>query len=1082
MRPRISLAAAVVAAGLVAGQALAETDKDAAPAPKDTSQSAAASAYAKAVPRDVPWDTPKPASGSKKPSQAKAHPGHDAARPPTLAEPGKTAQTTIPTSQQPVRPPPAATEPAKTTQSAVPAASEVSRPVAIAPASAKTPQPSMPSREAVRPVAETPGLAKTSQGAVPGPQAIAQPVPAVPEVAKPTQPTVPAVREAAKPEVAPSPPKTTQTEAPRRDPLRLAPAFGPVQAARPIAQTPREAMPPTVPPAVPSAASLRSSQIGRTEASAPHETPGPLIPRPPADTSTAPSTPPPAARQAAVGSPTKPEKPVAVAPSPAPKAAQIAPPAPRPAPREAATPVARALPPVTVITTQHSSWGRLSFVLHGNPTPAVRRLPEGLELTFAAGTKVQIPAKTHLREATAVDTAEQDGTTVARIRLACDCMPDEQTVDGILRLDFHTRAAPRKDVPATGAEAAELATLRETLTAKLAALNGTPVPKPPDAHSATAAARSPVIGVAVGTPPGRTGTDQPPTSQPQSGTSPPGTSPPGSSPSGPSPVCIPPVDTSGWRGADGFVSRLVGLRSQVAFSRGGAADMAALAEFYLAYGLGNEALAVAGDALDAGPGAEDRVRLARDADIARLLKGEQLAPDAALLALPANCPRSDAPLWRALAAASARDTDAASRDIDSVATQLHRLPEPLLRALAFRIVAGVGNNVEALQAMAGALRNTMKEIPEDEARRFLLQARIAALAGDREDYAAFLERASHHDLTVPGVIAKARLAAIRAGIDNGSAGVNEEILADAARTYRHEALGQQAAEQYAELKLRRHDYAAALEIADESAGPHGGPTTESRGASLAVRILRMLFVDPGTPALPDPTARIALFLRYGGYTTPGEKGDDIRLAAARLMLDQHMPRPALEALRQISDSAAATPEVMRLRAAAEASGGDPAKAMELVRGLPDGSVAHRIASDAKRRMNKPLEAAHLLDDATGVADRTRRASLLFDGEAWGEAAGAYAELLRDPSLPADTRDEAARRYALAVAMTGAAPVVSSPKLPDKFERLVAAVPPPSPPAKPTGATPDLKALRGAIERTKSIESLLDPAAAAKPGS
>ena len=292
-------------------------------------------------------------------------------------------------------------------------------------------------------------------------------------------------------------------------------------------------------------------------------------------------------------------------------------------------------------------------------------------------------------------------------------------------------------------------------------------------------------------------------------------------------------------------------------------------------------------------------------------------------------------------------------------------------------------------------------------------------------------------------------------------------------------LAKQAAEQYAELQLRRHNYAAALEIADESAGPRGARTTESRGAGLAVRILRMLFVDPATAALPDPSERIALFLRYGAYTTPGEKGDDIRVAAARLMLDRAMPYPALETLRQVSDSTAASPPVLMLRAAAEAAGGDPMKAVELVRGLQDVSAAHRIEADARRRLNKPIEAARLLEGASGVVDRSRRAALLFEGEAWSDAAAAYADLLRDGTLPAERRDDVARRYALAVAMTGA-PAVAPPKLPDRAARLLTAAAPAQ--SGTAGKTPDMKVLRGALERTRSIEALLDPAAAEKPGS
>jgi hypothetical protein len=214
-------------------------------------------------------------------------------------------------------------------------------------------------------------------------------------------------------------------------------------------------------------------------------------------------------------------------------------------------------------------------------------------------------------------------------------------------------------------------------------------------------------------------------------------------------------------------------------------------------------------------------------------------------------------------------------------------------------------------------------------------------------------------------------------------------------------------------------------------------------------------------------------LRYGGYTTPGEKGDDIRVAAAQLMLAQQMPHAALDTLRQLAEPATSTPEVMRMRATAEAGAGDPEKAMELVRALPDDIAAHRIAARALHRMTKPLQAAHVLNDAATIVDREHRASLFFEAEAWTEAAGAYSNLLRDPALPGTMRDDLAKRYALSVAMTGEAANPAPPKLPDGPARLLAAVPAPSPGA--TGTSPSLAALREALDRARRIETLLDPA-------
>jgi hypothetical protein len=146
--------------------------------------------------------------------------------------------------------------------------------------------------------------------------------------------------------------------------------------------------------------------------------------------------------------------------------------------------------------------------------------------------------------------------------------------------------------------------------------------------------------------------------------------------------------------------------------------------------------------------------------------------------------------------------------------------------------------------------------------------------------------------------------------------------------------------------------------------------------------------------------------------------------------------------------------------------------MELVKALPDDLAAHRIASEALRRMRQPLQAAHALDGEAGAADREWRASLLFEAEAWPDAVAAYADLLRDTTLSAARRNDLATRYALAVAMSGSAANVTSMKLPEAPARLLAAVPAAAAAAnsKPSG----LSSLRGALERARRIETLLDP--------
>jgi len=796
------------------------------------------------------------------------------------------------------------------------------------------------------------------------------------------------------------------------------------------------------------------------------------------------------------------------------------------------TPAAAAAKGILVVTTQHPTWGRVSFALRDNPAPEVRSVPGGIEVHLTPGVRLDVSPSAHLRETGPIGERDDAGAAVAVIHFTCHCTSEQDSASGVLRLDIHPDPAPspqpgsppvaqaangtrvdtaaepesgararteaRADTvakPALGAnvergiisdaaarsvpdvmpetaakagsaarpsEAEEMARLRAFLTEKLAKLNATPpqVPPPaPQAWRSDAAASRPSLAPASNQSPSPGSAAGDAVAQAQSG-----------APAGP---CLPRIDASGWHGAGSFTERLIALRFQAARSRSAPEDVAALAEFYLANGLGHEAMAAATEALAIDVSPEARLRLTRDADIGSLIRGEKLSPDSPLLSNPVDCKRADAALWRDLAAAAEGDAVGAARDPEVVAAALRTLPEPLQRELAFRIVAAVGDNLDALRAMAGAMRNATAELPEDEARRFLLQARIAGLTGDQAEYRVFLQRAARFDMTPPGVVAKARLAAIRAAESGPAAAHAEAVLIDIARTYRHDALGQRAAEQYAELRLRRHDYAAALAIADESAGPRGLQTRESRGASLVLRILRLLFVDPATAALPEPDERIALYLRYGGYTTPGEKGDDIRLAVARLMLAQHFPDAALDTLRQLSETTAATPEASQMLATAEAYGGDPAKAVDLVKALPDDIAAHRIAAEALRRMRQPLQAAHALDGAVEIADRERRASLLFEAEAWPDAAAAYADLLRDPVLPAAMRNDLATRYALAVAMNGPATNVTAVKLPEGPARLLAAVPSAASDANTT-RPPGLVALRSALERARHIETLLDP--------
>jgi hypothetical protein len=318
-----------------------------------------------------------------------------------------------------------------------------------------------------------------------------------------------------------------------------------------------------------------------------------------------------------------------------------------------------------------------------------------------------------------------------------------------------------------------------------------------------------------------------------------------------------------------------------------------------------------------GISSEDRQRLQRDADLARLLKGRPIAATSYLLSGSKDCDQTDTPLWRALAAAAGNDQETIRRDSEAAGYALQFIPDPLSSLLAFRIAEAAPDNLPVLRAMAAAVRNSDLSGPVDGGGRFLLQARIARAQKDTVDEANYLERVTH-DIGITGLKAKVRLAELRSSQDDKEGHQSELILADAARVFRDNAFGQSAAAALSERRLAHGDYAGALQVANDSAAGRIQQHGDSRGAVLAAQALRRLLVQKDVPDLPPPEQRILIFWRYGGYATPGEKGDDIRMGAAQLMLDRDMPEAALDVMRQVTVQ---SPHSAFLRALAEARGG-----------------------------------------------------------------------------------------------------------------------------------------------------------------
>jgi hypothetical protein len=558
----------------------------------------------------------------------------------------------------------------------------------------------------------------------------------------------------------------------------------------------------------------------------------------------------------------------------------------------------------------------------------------------------------------------------------------------------------------------------------------------------------------------------------------------------PRPLCRPSFEMTGWQGSVGFTARLAQLRGQIAGSRAAPSALVALAQFYLFHGLAGEALDVVAEAMPASSLSDDAARLQRVADLARLMKGMQIGADSPLLGNPPHCDRPDLGLWQALAAAAAHDAAGvehamAKQQAAKVQSALQKLPEPVRDILAYRLADAVDDGSPVLAALADGLRDANPTTQQDRAAAWLLDARLAASRGNQAGEKTFLDMAVGTGRSLPSLQAELRLAELAARRDGPLPARDEARLADLARVYRDTTLGQGAAAALAERKLRDGEVPAALAVADQSARAGGvrhwaGKVgADKGGAAMIADILRMLLVSPGQARLPPAAERVALYLRYQGYATPGPQGDDIRLGAARLLLAQGLPDAALDAARQLAAPTAGTLQGLAVRAQAEAQAGDPALALDLLRSAAPTDDTHRIAAMALARLARPEEAARQLDGLSAIPDRLQRAHLLSEAKAWSDAADAYADLLRDPALAGDARREASDRYGLAVVLSGGH---ADPGLPvpgnSLAARALAALPSPNAEAVNAAAAGGksgrgaIAAVRGALQRARAIDALL----------
>lgn len=685
---------------------------------------------------------------------------------------------------------------------------------------------------------------------------------------------------------------------------------------------------------------------------------------------------------------------------------------------------------------------RLSFAINKLPAPTIQERPGGAELRFEGTGPMRLPDLAKLNRLTALEQRTEGTTTIVTVAYACRCQLSTSRGGNSFRLDIMERpgqpapaqpagatsaSAPAAPKPANAPNAAlDANALRIDLTERLVQFNSLTVPPP-----------RPMPGtLAEAAPPARK-------------------------------TCPPGFSMEGWKGQGPYAARLLALRTAAARSGEAAPDMAALAEFQLGHGLAAEALSIARQARIERATDAERARLARVADVASLLKGVAIDTRSPLLTDPPDCDRLDTPLWRALSAAATGDVDGVTKQMEAARQPLSQLPEPLPQMFASRLAEVAPEDPTILRAVASAMRNTEIGGPEEASARYLLQSRLARGRGDTIDETTFLERAAR-GVTIPAMTARLRLAEIRAATDGPEGEHSARVLADAARTYRDTNLGQSAAYHLSERQMRQGNHAAALRTADEASAFRQARRTESRGAAQAARVLRALLVDPATPNLPSAEERLVLYWKYRAYATPGERGDDIRLGAARLMLAQDLPEAALDVTRQLSEPVARSTEGIRLRAMAEARAGDPDQAMLLVRRLGDGDEPRRIAAEALARDSRLAEAAQQLDGVGALTDQTRRAAWLYQAKDWPGAAEAFARVLRNPDLGPEARAIAGDHYALALALAGQEPAEDLRGLTGLATRVLGALPAggPDPGADIIGA------LRGAVRRAGQIETLL----------
>ncbi|MBO1076067.1 hypothetical protein [Roseomonas marmotae] len=761
---------------------------------------------------------------------------------------------------------------------------------------------------------------------------------------------------------------------------------------------------------------------------------------------------------------------------------------------------------------QHADRGRVVLHLGKIPAHTMRKTSNGFELRLRGRHRLDLAGTRPLREVAGLEARQEGEETVLLLRGPA-IQAETGSFDGMLYIDLRasppgleaaqrklledavrlklmrpeqaeallhaarggeTQPAatlPRPPEPAGPQAAAALppppkatgddfAALREAVIAKLAVLNGLrPADMLPSAPSPSPS--QPATPALVSGPPAAAAPAPPPPAPP-----------PPPPPPLPAPSCPATFSLRGWTGPQSFAEALPALRAALARSDQGTTEAVALAEFYAGHELAREALVVLEGARGEAPAGLLRERLERVRDVATLLLGRPIPPHSPLLAPAADCQREDLPLWQALAA-MAGDGAALAPLAPRARAALREVPQALRLSFVQRLADAVENDPATLRILLGAIRADTGLSPTQAAARNWQYARLARQEGNRADEQQYLEQALRGGgRSLPEIQARARLAALNLGRPGAEGRRAEAQINDTLRTYRYEALGEEAAMAYADRLLEQGALGAALAVADGASQASARPGVESRGARLAATALRRLLANPAPDGqhLPPPDERLGLFWQYEGYATPGERGDDIRLAAVTLLLRQGLAETARDLAQQITPATMQRPEAMLLLARVEAlaAQGDPRRALALLASLPPDEASRRVAAEALARLGRMEEAAAQLEGLRDTGDLSRRAELLFQARSWRAAGAAYGALLRDPALPAPAREEATARLATAAALARQKADVPAELLAPETGSAAMLRLTDAPPSSTSG----IGGLHGALARSREIEALL----------